>query len=170
MKHLITLFTLVFVTCFASAQPSQPNIVFILVDDMGWGDLGINFQNEKTGKKHFTPELDALSQEGVRMLSHYCPAPICAPSRASLFLGQHQGHADIRDKQFDKALPNQLTIGSAMHISRLSLQATLSLSTRTSRSLICRRSCLKCTVIPLAPANSQSAAAQTGSGSSVRRA
>jgi arylsulfatase A-like enzyme len=116
MKYIITCIMLAFVTLFTSAQSSQPNIVFILVDDMGWGDLGINFQNEKTGKKHFTPELDALSKEGVRMVSHYCPAPICAPSRASLFLGQHQGHADIRDKQFDKALPNQLTIGSAMQM------------------------------------------------------
>lgn len=117
MKYIITCIALAFVALFASAQPtqtSQPNIVFILVDDMGWGDLGVNFQNEKTGKKHLTPELDALAQEGVRMVSHYCPAPICASSRASLFLGQHQGHAEVRDKQFDKALPDQLTIGSAM--------------------------------------------------------
>ncbi|MCK4921219.1 MAG: sulfatase-like hydrolase/transferase, partial [Bacteroidales bacterium] len=114
MKHILTFSMLMFNALFATAQPSKPNIVFILVDDMGWGDLGTNFQNEKTGKKHFTPELDALTQEGVRMVSHYCPAPICAPSRASLLLGQHQGHADIRDKQFDKALPDQLTIGSAM--------------------------------------------------------
>ena len=101
MKHILTFSLLMFVALFASAQASQPNIVFILVDDLGWGDLGVNFQNEKDGKKHFTPELDALIDEGVHMLSHYCPAPICAPSRASLFLGQHQGHADIRDKQFD---------------------------------------------------------------------
>ncbi len=116
MKHIITFLTLMFVMLFANAQSSQPNIVFILVDDLGWGDLGVNFQNEKTGKKHFTPELDLLIEEGVNMVSHYCPAPICAPSRASLFLGQHQGHAAIRDKQFDKALPDQLTIGSAMQM------------------------------------------------------
>ncbi len=114
MKRIVIFLTLVFVVLFASAQSSQPNIVFILVDDMGWGDLGIIFQNEKTGKRHLTPELDALIQEGVHMVSHYCPAPICAPSRASLYLGQHQGHAGVRDKQFDKALPDQLTIGSAM--------------------------------------------------------
>lgn len=116
MKHIITFLMLTFVALFASAQSTQPNIVFILADDMGWGDLGINFQNEKAGKKHLTPELDELCMEGVRMTSHYCPAPICAPSRASLYLGQHQGHSDIRDKQFDKALPDQLTIGSAMQM------------------------------------------------------
>ncbi len=110
---------MVLMTGFAEAQVEKtqgPNILFILVDDLGWGDLGLNFQNDKTGKRHFTPELDAMGQEGVRMLAHYCPAPICAPSRASLLLGQHQGHAVIRDKQFDKALPDELTLGSAMQM------------------------------------------------------
>lgn len=116
MKHIYLLPLLLFSALFANAESTQPNIVFILVDDMGWGDLGVNFQNQKTGKKQFTPEMDSIINEGVNMVSHYCPAPICAPSRASLFLGQHQGHAAIRDKQFDKALPDQLTIGSMMQL------------------------------------------------------
>ena len=98
------------------APPQRPNIIFILADDLGWGDLGVNFQNAKTGKKHSTPELDTMAREGVRMTAHYAPAPICAPSRGSLLLGQHQGHAVIRDYQFDKALPDTLTLGSAMQM------------------------------------------------------
>ena len=120
MKYLISLiFTILLIVGCGEAKlekTQQPNILFILTDDLGWGDLGLNFQNEKTGKKHFTPKLDKMAQEGVRMTSHYCPAPICAPSRASLLLGQHQGHASVRDKQFDKALPDQLTLGSAMQM------------------------------------------------------
>lgn len=94
----------------------RPNILFILADDLGWGDLGLNFQNEKTGKRHVTPELDTMGQQGVRMLAHYCPSPICAPSRASLLLGQHQGHAAIHDRQFDKALPDGLSLGTVMQM------------------------------------------------------
>lgn len=96
--------------------PQRPNIIFILTDDLGWGDLGLNFQNAKTGKKHATPELDRMAREGVRMTAHYSAAPICAPARASLYLGQHQGHSPIRDRHFDKALPDTLNMASAMQL------------------------------------------------------
>ena len=120
MNFIISLIAVIILMAgLALAKPGsvqRPNILFILTDDLGWGDLGLNFQNTKYGKRHFTPELDAMGREGVRLVSHYCPAPICAPSRASLLLGQHQGHAFVRDKQFDKALPDQLTLGSAMQM------------------------------------------------------
>ncbi len=94
--------------------PKRPNILFIFVDDLGWGDLGLNFQNTKKGKKHQTPELDRMAQEGVRMLRHYCPAPVCAPSRSSLLSGLHQGHANVRDNQFDKALADNHTLATVL--------------------------------------------------------
>ncbi len=95
----------------------RPNILFILCDDLGYGDLGIFFQNEhaKSGKPaHATPRLDQLAEEGLQLQHHYVPAPVCAPSRATLFLGQHQGNSPIRDNQFDKALPEQPTLASVL--------------------------------------------------------
>jgi uncharacterized sulfatase len=117
-KIIVLIIVLFNLTSFGQKQANkkQPNILFILSDDLGWGDLGLNFQNDKTGKRHFTPELDAMGNEGVRMIAHYCPSPICAPSRASLLTGQHQGHSEVRDRQFDKALPDQLTLGSVMQM------------------------------------------------------
>ncbi|MEM9644383.1 MAG: sulfatase-like hydrolase/transferase [Planctomycetota bacterium] len=93
----------------------RPNIIFILCDDLGWGDIGILHQNNRaTNKKFVTPHLDSMARNGAQLLQHYCPAPVCAPSRASLLLGQHQGNAAIRDSQFDKALPNQPTLASVL--------------------------------------------------------
>ena len=99
----------------AAAESSQPNIVFILTDDLGWGDLGCFYQNESThDKTHKTPQLDALAASGMQLRRHYCPAPVCAPSRSSLFTGVHQGNAIVRDNQFDKALEDGPTLGSVL--------------------------------------------------------
>lgn len=96
------------------AAPEKPNIVFILCDDLGYGDIGVFHQNEKKGPRLHTPHLDKLAKDGIQLRAHYAPAPVCAPSRASLFLGQHQGNSPIRDNQFDKALPDQPTIASVL--------------------------------------------------------
>lgn len=94
---------------FGSNQADKkPNIIFILTDDLGYGDLGILYQNQRKaeGKPyHSTPHLDKMAAEGMILTRHYVSAPVCAPSRATLLLGLHQGHADIRNNQFDKALP-----------------------------------------------------------------
>ena len=93
----------------------RPNIIFILTDDLGWGDLGILFQNDIAGtKKHVTPHLDQMANEGVILHRHYTPAPVCAPARASLLLGVHQGHANIRDNDFDQELVDHHTLGTLM--------------------------------------------------------
>ena len=93
----------------------QPNVLFIFTDDLGWGDLGVFYQNEsKHVRKHYTPNLDQLAEEGIQLRSHYCPAPVCAPSRASLLTGVHQGHAEVRNNQFDKALANNHTLASVL--------------------------------------------------------
>ncbi|MDN3689851.1 sulfatase-like hydrolase/transferase [Cyclobacterium jeungdonense] len=86
----------------------KPNIIFILTDDLGYGDLGVLYQNQRKaeGKPyHSTPNLDKMANEGMILTRHYVPAPVCAPSRATLLLGLHQGHAEVRNNQFDKALP-----------------------------------------------------------------
>ncbi len=72
-------------------SPRKPNIIFILADDLGYGDLGSYGQ-----KLVKTPNLDRLAKEGTRYTNVYAAAPVCAPSRASLMTGMHQGHAYIR--------------------------------------------------------------------------
>ena len=75
-----------------AAPASPPNIVFVLADDLGWGELGCYGQT-----KIRTPRLDALAAEGIRFTDHYAGAPVCAPSRCVLMTGQHPGHAYVRD-------------------------------------------------------------------------
>ena len=112
------------------AQTSkQPNIIFIMADDLGWGDLGFQFQNQRAKVNVRsepwvkTPNLDRMAVQGVQLPNHYSPAPVCAPSRASLMLGQHQGHANVRDNQFDKAIDNNYTISTVLKMAGYSTAA-----------------------------------------------
>lgn len=77
----------------AAALPAAErlNVVFILADDLGWGELGSYGQ-----KKIPTPHLDRLAAEGMRFTRHYSGAPVCAPSRCVLMTGKHLGHAEVR--------------------------------------------------------------------------
>src|SRR5690606_33294330 len=69
----------------------RPNIVFILADDLGYGDLGVY------GQQYIhTPHLDRLAAEGMRFTQFYAGTTVCAPSRSSLLTGQHTGHTYIR--------------------------------------------------------------------------
>src|SRR5690606_22857917 len=69
----------------------RPNIVFILADDLGYGDLGVY------GQTHIhTPNLDRLAAEGMRFTQFYAGTTVCAPSRSVLLTGQHTGHTYIR--------------------------------------------------------------------------
>ncbi|MBD0832993.1 sulfatase-like hydrolase/transferase [Aestuariibaculum sediminum] len=97
---------------------SKPNIIFILTDDLGYGDIGVFYQNERKARDNraepwtSTPNLDQMAHEGVMLTHHYAAAPVCAPSRSSLLTGLSQGHANVRDNQFDKALSDNYTIGN----------------------------------------------------------
>ena len=110
-------------TSTAGAQakkPARPNILFILTDDLGYGDVGVFWQNQRREANrrgepsHQTPNLDRMAAEGMRFTQHYCPASVCAPSRASLLSGVHQGHSNVRDNQFDKALENNHTLATML--------------------------------------------------------
>ncbi|MBF9252706.1 sulfatase-like hydrolase/transferase [Pontibacter sp. 172403-2] len=132
MKYTPLLFTLLLFTLLLAfiaspatlqAQTSarrQPNIIFILTDDLGYGDLGVFFQNQrqKTDDSsepwHYTPNLDKLAASGAQLTQQYCNAPVCAPSRASLLTGVNQGNAHVRDNQFDKALEDNHTLGTVL--------------------------------------------------------
>jgi arylsulfatase A len=70
----------------------KPNIIFILADDLGYGELGCYGQNIIR-----TPNIDTLAAEGMRFTQFYSGSPVCAPSRCVLLTGKHTGHAYIRD-------------------------------------------------------------------------
>ncbi len=72
----------------------KPNIVFILADDLGYGELGCYGQT-----KIKTPNIDRLAREGMRFTQHYSGSPVCAPSRCTLLTGKHTGHAYVRDNK-----------------------------------------------------------------------
>jgi arylsulfatase A len=98
MNKLIISFLILFIS-ISSCQnqprinevPAKPNIVYILADDLGYGDLSCY------GQTHFqTPNLDKMASEGMMFTQHYAGATVCAPSRSSLMTGQHTGHTPIR--------------------------------------------------------------------------
>ncbi|RED47814.1 arylsulfatase [Seonamhaeicola aphaedonensis] len=70
---------------------SKPNIIFILADDLGYGDVGFNGQD-----KIKTPNIDKLAANGMVFTNHYTGSTVCGPSRAVLMTGKHTGHATVR--------------------------------------------------------------------------
>jgi arylsulfatase A len=80
-----------FAATLKAATPRPPNIIFILADDLGYGDLGCYGQ-----KRFATPNIDRLAAEGLRFTQHYSGNTVCAPSRSALLTGQHTGHTPVR--------------------------------------------------------------------------
>ena len=78
--------------------PHKPNIIYILADDLGYGELGSYGQQIIE-----TPHLDDLAKDGMRFTQHYTGAPVCAPARCILLTGQHAGHAFVRGNDEWKA-------------------------------------------------------------------
>jgi len=76
----------------AESPQRKPNILFILADDLGYGDLGCYGQ-----EKIKTPRLDRMAREGIRFTSHYAGFTVCSPSRCALMTGKHMGHASVKD-------------------------------------------------------------------------
>ena len=87
---------LIFCLCTAPtvSVAERPNIIFILADDLGIGDLG-----SYGGQKIRTPHLDALAEEGMRFTRHYSGSNVCAPARAVLMTGIHPGRVVIRNNR-----------------------------------------------------------------------
>jgi len=75
----------------------KPNIIYILADDLGYGDLSCYGQT-----KFQTPNIDKLAQEGMRFTQHYAGSTVCAPSRSALMTGQHTGHTPVRGNREHK--------------------------------------------------------------------
>ena len=88
-----------------TADPAKPNIIYLLADDLGYGDLGSYGQQLIR-----TPRLDGMASEGVRLTQHYAGAPSCHPSRCVLFTGKHTGHAFIRGNSKIALRPDDYTL------------------------------------------------------------
>ena len=88
----------------------KPNIIFILADDLGYGDLGCYGQS-----KIKTPNIDKLAGEGMRFADCYAGSTVCAPSRCALMTGLHTGHNRIRGNVAGLALaPEDLTVAEIL--------------------------------------------------------
>ena len=89
LNIVILIFTLILFSCEKSNTP--PNIIYILADDLGYGELGVYGQ-----KIIETPHIDELANNGMIFTDHYSGSPVCAPSRSVFITGQHTGNTPIR--------------------------------------------------------------------------
>src|SRR5215210_2045079 len=74
------------------AKTKQPNVIFIIADDLGYGNL----TSFNPGSKIPTPNIDRIGKEGTRFTQFYSGSTVCAPSRCALMTGKNMGHAYIR--------------------------------------------------------------------------
>ena len=101
----------------AADQNAKRNIVLIMADDLGYGDLGCYGQ-----QMIHTPHIDSLAAQGMRLTRYYAGNTVCAPSREAFLPGMHTGHTSIRgnfltDKQEDPAMPSEkVTIAELLKI------------------------------------------------------
>jgi len=94
------------VSCLAA---EKPNIIFILADDLGYGDLGCYGQNQIK-----TPNFDRMASEGIRFTDCYAGSTVCAPSRCTLMTGRHTGHARIRGNALVPLQPADVTVAEIL--------------------------------------------------------
>lgn len=125
LRSLFLLFCVAGVFSVKAQTRQKPNIIFILADDLGYGDVGVYGQT-----KILTPNIDLLAGEGTKLTDFYAGAPVCSPSRGVLLTGLNTGHATIRgnmaikgglagNKGSDKVrraglLPQDSTIGNLL--------------------------------------------------------
>lgn len=97
-------FLLVLLTCQTKAQET-PNIIFFLVDDMGWQETSVPFWTEKTelNKRYQTPNMEKLSQDGMKFTQAYA-YPVCSPSRVSLMTGMNSARHRVTNWTLHKGL------------------------------------------------------------------
>lgn len=120
MKNISSLFlgTIVLLSLFCSCKDSSsgkkgytaPNIIYILADDLGYGDLGCYGQEQIK-----TPEIDKMATEGMRFTSHYSGSTVCAPSRCSLMTGLHTGHCYIRNNARIPLRTSDITVATLLN-------------------------------------------------------
>ncbi len=100
------------------AGGKRPNIIYIMADDLGYGDLGCYGQ-----QRIRTPNLDRLAAEGIRLTDHYAGSTVCAPSRCWLMTGRHTGHTVVRGNREVKPMGQYPLPTDTPTVSRLLQQA-----------------------------------------------
>ncbi|MHC4993783.1 MAG: arylsulfatase [Planctomycetota bacterium] len=113
---LTALAALLFVT--ASLAADKPNIIYILADDLGYGDLSCYGQ-----EKFATPHIDRLAAEGLKFTQHYAGNTVCAPSRNALMTGQHTGHTHVRGNKEYRPIGQEPIPASHVTVAELLVQA-----------------------------------------------
>ncbi|MBN2312471.1 MAG: arylsulfatase [Sedimentisphaerales bacterium] len=96
-------------TARSHSNPQKPNIIFILADDLGYGDLGCFGQ-----KQIKTPNLDKMAAEGMKLTQHYAGSTVCAPSRCCLMTGKHTGHCTVRGNVDFLIKPDEMTVAKIL--------------------------------------------------------
>jgi arylsulfatase A len=115
MRNIMFWFLVICCASAASAKEARlPNIVIILADDLGYGDLGVYGQNRIR-----TPHIDGLARQGVRLTDYYAPANICTPSRAGLLTGRYPvrttlGHEVIQASDTNGLPLSEITLAEAL--------------------------------------------------------
>ena len=104
--HLLAFLAVVASGCIAG---EKPNVVLILADDLGYGDLGCYGQ-----RRIQTPRLDRMAAEGMRFTQFYAGSTVCAPSRCCLMTGLHSGHARIRGNGQVPLRPEDVTVAELL--------------------------------------------------------
>ena len=118
VKIFITVFTFSLLLSFKVL--SKPNVLFILIDDMGWMDLGCQ------GNKNLrTPNIDSLAKGGMRFTDAYAPAPVCSPTRAAIITGQSPARLQITNHlpHQDRFTPKDSKLLPAKMLNHLSLES-----------------------------------------------
>ena len=105
----VVMLTLWFGWSYATCAQDRPNVIYILADDLGYGDLSCYGQQTLT-----TPHLDRLAREGLRFTRHYAGSTVCAPSRCVLMTGLHTGHCRVRGNGPGKLLSSDVTFVSLL--------------------------------------------------------
>ncbi|MGJ8673831.1 arylsulfatase [Rubritalea sp.] len=95
--------------CLPALAAEQPNIIYIIADDLGYADISCYGQ-----KRINTPNIDKLAADGIRFTTHYSGSTVCAPSRCSLMTGEDQGHATIRGNGEYELTAKDYTIAHAL--------------------------------------------------------
>jgi arylsulfatase A-like enzyme len=93
----------------SGTRGNRPNIIFILADDLGYGDLGCYGQEQIA-----TPNIDRMAAEGMRFTDHYAGSTVCAPSRCALMVGQHTGHCLVRGNGRVPLRPSDFTVAELL--------------------------------------------------------
>jgi arylsulfatase A-like enzyme len=102
-------------TCNANeARDSRPNLIWIMADDLGYGELGCYGQQIIQ-----TPQLDKMAAEGVRFLQFYAGATVCAPSRSVLMTGLHHGRTRVRGNAFPEDSGPQMLRGDDLTVAEV---------------------------------------------------